>query len=331
MVALVVAGLALGGCAGPDLAKRTFTRTTVPAAVADNTSRTTSPATNRSSTPGQPTDAAFAVDKLRLVDPCALLDHSTLNGLGSPADDSPSNFDSCSNYMKDKQGKDLSVTVHVGESLTSEVSKADKTIGGLPAAEQKLDDNSACFVTLVTQADPGLGITVQIGYQADDPCAPGRTVAEAITNRMRSNPPLRQVDKRSLITVDPCAVVDKAAVTAAVGDATAFPFGLHNCSWNSNSTEIAVDMRLGYDPKDNKLDDNQKSVDLGGGITGYQVASNATYPSCRLAWKHPVPVPGSDMSEILEIRFDDVGKVNVDPCQRSQDFAKALLPKLPAA
>ncbi|WP_188316713.1 DUF3558 family protein [Solihabitans fulvus] len=332
VVSAVSALAVLAGCgAGADLAKKTYPRSTVPAAAAPVASKQPDSTATRSTAPsGQPTGPAYATDKLRLVDPCKLFDPAVLSTLGTPAEQTnPDGFSGCSDFMKDKQGTNLGITVKVGASLTSEVQEANKKIGDLPSVESKLDGSNACFVTMVTQDNPALGVTIQVGHEAGDPCTPARTVAESVAKQLKNGPPQRTVDKGTLLTVDPCVLPDQAAVDAALGAGSHFfPYGLHNCSWTKAGATVAVDMRPDYDPKDNKLQPNQKPVDLGNGITGYQLAENNSYPTCRLAWLHR-KTTGDPGGEVIEIRFDNIDKAPFDPCERSQAFAKALFPKLP--
>ncbi|MBP2338740.1 DUF3558 family protein [Saccharothrix coeruleofusca] len=330
VAALLGALLVLAGCAGADLSKQRFPRTTIPAGAENAGDPSGVPATTAAS--GQPADPAFAPDRLRLTDPCGLLDHEVLQRLGKPAqEETPSGFSRCSNFMEDKAGKDLAVTVEVGQTMTVELRNADKQIAGLRAAEQELD-GSACFVSVITQDNPGLGITVQIGYKDGDACAPGRLVAESVVQRIKARAATRTAPKGSLLTLDPCALPERATAEAAVGAGFRYyPYGLHNCSWvaQDRDRELGVDFRQGFVPEDNKFDDAQTEVDLGGGLKGYQVQETGAFPSCSVKWVQRTS--GRNQGELVEVKSAGPKKTEFDRCATAVGFAQALAAKIPRA
>ncbi|CCH34558.1 hypothetical protein ABZ816_40890 [Actinosynnema sp. NPDC047251] len=325
LVAVLCALLLVSACAGTDLAKhKPYPRHTVQAA-AENVTETTGP--QPTNVPdGQPVDPAFAADKLRLIDPCKLLDRKLLETLGTPGEVSATGFSRCSNFMKDKNGKDLAVTVEIGQTMTTELKNADKQLAGLKSYEQTLD-TSACFVSVITQEKPALGLTVQIGYKEGDACAPGRKVAESVVKLLKDRVGVKSPPKDSLVTLDPCALVDKAAVEAAVGaDNRIYPYGLHNCSWVANGKEITLDMRSTFVPADRKFDAKQVEVDLGG-TTGYQLENSGAYPSCSVKWVQRLNT--GEEGEIVEVKAAGPKKSEFDRCAMAVAFAKAVLPKVP--
>ncbi|MFI9010203.1 hypothetical protein ACIGNX_23520 [Actinosynnema sp. NPDC053489] len=326
LVAVLSSILLLAGCAGVDPAKQHFPRTTIPAN-AGNVSDPTGSSAQPPPVSGQPVDPAFAADKLRLVDPCELLDEAVLKRFGKPGERSRGGFARCSNFMKDQGGKDLAVTVEVGQTMTTELKNADKQLAGLRSYEQVLE-NSACFVSVITQEQPGLGLTVQIGYEDGDACAPGRAVAESVVDRIKGRAATRTPAKGSLITLDPCAVPDQAAVDAASGaDHRVFPYGLHSCSWVGADRELTLEFRETYVPADRKFDDKQTEVDLGGGVTGYQVATSTAFPSCEVKWVQLTG--GDDEGELVGVKSAGPKSSEFDRCAAAAAFAKAVLGKIP--
>jgi hypothetical protein len=326
LVAVLSLILLLAGCAGADLAKQRFPRTTIPAN-AENVSDPTGSSQPPPPTDGKPVDPTFAADKLRLVDPCELLDEDVLKRFGTPGERSRSGFSRCSNFMKDKGGKDLAVTVEVGQTMTTELKNADKQLAGLRSYEQVLE-NSACFVSVITQEQPGLGLTVQIGYEDGDACAPGREVAQSVVEQIKARAATRTPAKGSLITLDPCVLPDKAAVDAAAGsDYRLYPYGLHNCAWVGKDRELTLALRETFIPKDREFDEKQTEVDLGGGVVGYQVSSSSAFPSCEVTW---VQLVGSDDDgEIVEVKSAGPKATEFDRCATAVTFAKSILGKIP--
>jgi hypothetical protein len=317
----VVVAVVLAGCGGTvDTAKQTFPRSTVPAGnVGTDTSSTGKPKAN---------DPAFSNEKLRAIDPCGLLTKDILSAVGTPADDSSDDFGSCSNYMKDKDGRDLSITVYVGETISG-AERADQNIGGLPAMESKLDDSSACFVSVITSTNPNIGVRVQIGGDGKDLCATGRTVLTSIVDLIRNDPPEREEKTGSIANSDPCTLLDTAALKTALGgvETTVSPYSLHWCNWIGESVSVGVWFRTGYDPKDSTVDPGTP-VDLGNGVTVYQNAED-TVASCRLQWRHrSTGQDGAD--EIVEVDFDNSSPPAGDNgCASAAAVAKLLVPALP--
>lgn len=319
LCALVV----LAGCGtSVDLAKKPpFPRSTVqPNAGDSSTPRTTAPSE-------QPADSAFATDKLRLLDPCKLLDRTLLDELGTPDVDAPYDFTSCSNYMKDKQGKPFSITIRVGASLiSSQTEKANRQIGGLYSFEEPIE-GTGCDVSLITQDNPALGIVVDVGYQAGDPCPPARRLAESVVRLAKQKSSTRTVDRSSLITVDPCTLPEQAVVVEAAGSEPRLsPFGMYDCSWTSLTAGIDLRFRSDYVPRDNQFDEEQVVIDLDG-ITAYQVDRTSKYQNCSVKWVHRKT--GDTQGELVEVKSNGPKESEFDRCAGAQAFAKALLPKLP--
>src|SRR5690349_20446300 len=111
VVLTAVAAVVLAGCGEPvDTAKQTFPRSTVPAGQMDTGTTTGKPQTN---------DEAFTADQLRKLAPCELLSQDILASLGTPAENRTRDFSECSNYMEDKDGKELNITLYLGETINN--------------------------------------------------------------------------------------------------------------------------------------------------------------------------------------------------------------------
>ena len=325
LLTLTAAAVVLAGCGETvDTAKQTYTRTTVPAGQADNgTSTTGKPKTN---------DAEFTNDKLRKLDPCGLLTKDILSAVGTPAENTVDDFGDCANYMKDKDGQDLSITLYVGETING-AEEADENIGGLPAFDSVLDDHTACFVNVVTSTNPNIGMRVQVGGDDDsDLCAVGRTILTGVVDLIRTDPPQREAATGTIADSDPCTLLDAAALKTALGgaDTTPSPYTLHWCNWDGDSVGVGVWFRTGYDPKDSS--DPGTPVDLGNGLTVYQhVDGTGDAASCRLEWRHRSTGSDGD-DEIIEVDFDNsAGAAGDNGCATAAGIAKLLVPALPKA
>lgn len=322
LAATAVAVLAVvAGCGGVvDTTKVTYPRTTVPAGqvTGGTTAATGTPRSN---------DPAFTPAKLRLIDPCELLTRDLLASVGKPADNTRGGFSECANYMEDADGEDLSITLDLGDSVTN-AADAEQNIGGLPAMESELDSGDACFVTVVTSTSPNVGLVIQAGGSAKDLCAAGRTVMTGVVDAIRADPPEYDAAKGTLLTVDPCAALDAAALSAALGaDDEGAPYNLHWCNWSVESTNLGLWFRVGFDPAAG--DPAGNPVDLGGGVTGYQEADDTgQVASCELQFAHR-RFDGED-TEIVHLFYDSSKPTKgADPCAASQALAKTLIATLP--
>jgi hypothetical protein len=312
-----------GGCAAKvDLAKVTYTRTTVPAAAPNtggggSTASTGTPKTN---------DPAFASEKLRVIDACKLFDNDLLSSVGTPADNNTDDFSRCSNFMKDTTGKELNLTLTLGEGLIEDPSKADKNIGGLPGIVSELDDKTACFVTAVTETSPNRGVKVQVGGKAGNMCDLGAKVLEGVLGKIRNNPPKYDIKPGSLVEVDPCTLPSDSDVSGVMGAAKSEPTSLHWCSWTGGSATLWVWLRSGVDPA--KIADPAKTskVDVGGISATQELDTNST--KCEVAWSH-LPIKGN-IAEVVSVSYlTSSAKQGEDLCAKAATIAKALVPKLP--
>jgi hypothetical protein len=327
LAVLSLSGFALlAGCgAKVDTTKVVYTRTTMPAAEANADSR-------RSDPTGEPkaNDEAFTNDKLRVIDPCALLSDDILSAVGTPSDSSPNDLGSCGNYMKDKDGKELNITVHVGEAITSALD-ADLNIGGLPGIEESTD-SEACFVTAITSTTPNIGIKLQTGGDGDDLCEPAKTVLTSIVELIRTDPPTHDLGQGTLVDVDPCTVVEGAELDAATGvSLDEEPYNVHWCAFRADDVSITAWFRTGYDPKATVTDKVQQ-VDLGSGVTGFQevVTNTADSTSCRIEWAHRALPEGDDQAEVVTMYYDTYApQQGVDPCAVGHAVAKLYIAALP--
>ncbi len=320
MAACLAAAL-LAGC-GVDQAKWTSPRSTVPAGSGLGGTTSGAPA---------PVGEVFAWENLRRVDPCGLMDDAALTPLGKPAESRLRDYSQCSNYMKDTQGKELNLTLSIGES-TPVKPEGGKTVGGLPLAQSELDDHTACFVTAVTDDVANRGITVQSG--ASDPgdlCTPARKLLESAVDRVKRDAPKLDLAKNTLVDEDPCTLFSSTVLSTVVGDAPRQrASGLHTCVWNGDGVAFTLGFRLGTKPDD--LADVAKTtpVNLGNGVTAQQKLENTSGVRCRVEWSH-VSLPGDgERGEVVSLDFSRYdSKSGEDACDKTQVVAKALIPRLP--
>lgn len=318
---LLVTALALPLTAcGQDLGKSNFARTTVPAAA--GTGQTSD---------GPITDAAVAANVLRTIKPCQFLTKEALGslGLGTVEEDpSPSSiaFDRCSTKVKDPGGKEIRLEFEIGNTLLPRADKTTGQVGGLPLRENKTDETS-CTVAAMTALNPDLALTLSVTYPGD-PCRPGRTVMEAVVQKVHNGPEKYSTPSGTVLTADPCTMADTAVVTPVVPSPKSAPSGLHSCDWKSNGTDptVTVEFLPGLPPLEG---DGYSKVDLGGGVTGFQKKGSTSSSQCQVEWQHR-PWQGDDV-ELAQVDYQSYAAQpgTDDPCGKAVTVAKNVVSKLP--
>ncbi|HEY4020785.1 MAG TPA: hypothetical protein VGM75_18990 [Pseudonocardiaceae bacterium] len=274
-----------------------------------------------------PNDPAFTADKLRAIGPCGLLDNDTLSSLGDPEDSSsndfvgrPTGFDNCDIDMKDFHRNEMSVGVMVGPEATTIGSRG--TLSGMPVLEQPNPDE--CAEQILTP-DPKIGIMVDI-HTHYAPCVPARKITASIINRIRSNPPKRQIPAGSLSMADPCGTADDPTVAAAVGPvSTEVRKTLYDCEWHGGPLSLSVSFSVGDARQPNDGQATPQPIDLGG-VTGYQVQPD--HQSCEIGW-NVRPAAAAHQFELVHVEVDNLGQQPVDTCAKTLPAAKAVLTKVP--
>ncbi len=309
----------VAGCAGPDLAKKNFPRSTV-AAAADLGG-------GDAPVDGKPVEgeAAFTAENLRVVDPCVLLDDQTLASVGTPAKNRLRDFGHCAHYMKDSAGKELNFNLVLGESASGKSAEGTFKIGGLPASESELDDKTACFIGVITEASPKRAITLQISGPAGPLCEPGRKVMEGVIKNLQAGGQKLALAKGTVAGVDPCAVLDESTITETVGESNARPTTLHACDWSAGGASFSINFKVGPNPDDLADAADSTPVDLG----GVKAQKRPSEDRCRLDWAHAPFPPDKEQAEVVSLSYSRYDDKAGDPCAKLEAAAKALIPKLP--
>ncbi|CRK59004.1 hypothetical protein [Alloactinosynnema sp. L-07] len=317
----------LAGC-GADLTKQTFPRSTVPA-TADLGGGPADP-TTATSGGGVTGDEAFATKNLRRLDPCGLLNEDALAEFGTPANSRLRDYDKCSNYMKDKNGKELNFSLTVGESLSGTSADGTFKIGGLPATESELEDKTACFINVITENSPKRAITLQMGGPGGL-CEPGRKMMESIVKQVRAGAEPLKLAKGTLVDLDPCEVLDDSVVTSTIGESAEKQLTtLHTCDWNLSGASFDVTFDISSNPDDLADAAETTPVDLGNGVKAQKKAEKSSGDRCRLEWAHAPFPPDREVAEVVSVEFSRYStQAGEDTCAKVEAVAKALIPKLP--
>lgn len=316
LLAATLLGL-LGGCAGEDLSKSNYQRTTVPA----------EPGSGQGQVPTGPiTDPAVSLSALRAVNPCELLSGEPIASFERVSDPMESEWGACRIEVRDAGGKNLQLTLDLGESLVMP-EQATGNVEGLPLVENKTDDET-CFVTAVTSRSPTMGVGLQVLYPgAGDPCGTGISVLSSVVRALRDDPPTYRPGPESLLPVEPCESVADDVVTDVLGEEpTRQAMGLHMCQFRSGRSTIFVRFRVGYPPDP----ESGTEIDLGG-VKAVRESGTTDTAECAVSWQHLAGAEGS--SEVVSVEYSDFGEevTKDDACSRATDFAEGVVTALPPA
>ena len=136
-------------------------------------------------------DPALDPAKLRAVDPCATLRAVGLDRYGEPAGDTTGALGSCSNFMKDRGGKDFNLTLYLEGDLSD---GSGHLVGGLPT--DIAPNAGGCFVRSAYRGGDGppfgmpKGLVVQLSAETADPCSPAVQIMSDVIRVLRSDPPI---------------------------------------------------------------------------------------------------------------------------------------------
>lgn len=322
----LAAPLALAGCAGEDLAKATFERTTVPPQPG---SGGTGPVPE-----GQIDAPELTTVKLREIDTCELLRGEAVSQLGTVGEPLGTSPEMCGVSVTDPGGKEVRVSLSLGERLYSSREEATGGMDGLPLIESR--DDSSCTDKVLTEEEPSeVGISLQVTYDDGEPCGASRKVLSKILQRLKSDPPKLDADSGSLLLADPCESLPQSAVDDLLGsDSVASPYLLHGCtvtsSGTSSSGSVSLTFSFSYPPL---AGTNAKKVELSSSVTATQSYYDPKTEVCQVEWEHKkYSGPTSRDGETVKVDYSSYtgeGKA-IDACKKAVRLAKAVVRELPA-
>ncbi|WP_043660062.1 hypothetical protein [Thermocrispum municipale] len=323
LLVALAAPAVLSACGGVDLAKVTYDRTTVPPQPG---SGGTGPVPE-----GQVDVPELAVEKLRTIDTCELLKGEAVTQLGTPEEPRGSRPENCSVTVSDPAGKELHVSVRIGERVYDSRDRATGGLDGLPLWETRQED--ACNETVLTDESAKIGISLLVTYADGEPCGAARKALAKIIQRSKSDPPHVQVPDGSLRATDPCSVVPRKLATSMLGqgyktDATL----LYNCTARSQDLDkgqIEVGFGFSYPPLESG---ESKRVKLTGSVRAIQRYYTPNVESCEIEWEHKkFSGPTARDGETVKVEFSNLGGKGdaLDACRKAKQAAKAVLGELP--
>ncbi|MFC0543959.1 hypothetical protein [Kutzneria chonburiensis] len=294
---------------------------------------TTRSVAGRNTVTGQPEgntaamDPAFTETKLRLVDPCALLDDKLLAAVGTP-DGKPHGdpFQGCKAQVTVDDVQNT-VTVTLGDAVP-EWDRDALSLAGMRVLEAR--QTGSCTDKAVTQASPTRAVVVRAEVKGGEPCAVARQVLTGVIARIRTAPPRVPMGSSVMAGQDPCLLVDRATIFAIVpgGDPKRDSESLYDCAWRQKGVTLEVYGKIGSDPSVAGFDAAPTPVDLGGGVTAYRSDTSAGYPSCTLKWADRPMADG--VGEIVTVYVANGQKLpDFDTCAKAVVAGKIVVANLP--
>ncbi|WP_410663889.1 hypothetical protein [Amycolatopsis sp. lyj-84] len=198
----------------------------------------------------------------------------------------------------------------------SNVERTDRTAEGLPLLRSTISGGCDSIVQL--PADRKLGVVVSHPGKDGDPCKAADDMLTAALARLRTHEVDRAGDPASLLPLDPCAVVDPAALTKNVPNTQPAPRTLRICEWQGGGDTLTVELQRGaYAPEGSP-------VDLGNGVTGDIREFGGS--NCVVTWQHR-PLPDREAEHVAVRLLAREGSGS--PCDRTKEIAASVASRLP--
>jgi hypothetical protein len=244
---------------------------------------------------------------LRGADPCKVLDDVSVPGAGRlhPPDTDYPALDHC-DYRATGGAK---ITLELGQEITLIHSQPPGDLDGRPVLFSTVGA-STCDASIQLPGRPELGLTTEA-----DTCDLAKAALGQAVARIRSGDARFDLPPGSLLPVDPCAMVDPAAVPALGRVGKGALKRLRTCEWTGTTT-----LGLVFDRYPTVPETGTSPVDLGG-VTANR---RATGPGCTVAWSHRQS--GAKQDEQVRISALTTGG---DSCATAVAVGKAVVAKLP--
>ncbi len=255
---------------------------------------------------------ALSPERLRLVDPCKVLAGRFVQESGTLKPETGPIYPARCKYTG---LRDASFEIRIGDGV-SNVERTDRTAEGLPLLRSTISGGCDSIVQL--PADRKLGVVVSHPGKDGDPCKAADDMLTAALARLRTHEVDRAGDPASLLPLDPCAVVDPAALTKNVPNTQPAPRTLRICEWQGGGDTLTVELQRGaYAPEGSP-------VDLGNGVTGDIREFGGS--NCVVTWQHR-PLPDREAEHVAVRLLAREGSGS--PCDRTKEIAASVASRLP--
>ncbi len=260
--------------------------------------------------PSVSADEALTSDRLRRVDPCAVLAKAQVPSMGLlvPEDD-PIYLHKC-RYEGTESG---SVTLSLGERFQSGTAERDAE----GRAVQLTHLTGGCEASVQLTDDPKLTVTVSDASSAS--CQTPKAALDEALRRLRTDDVLLTLPSHSALGLDTCLLLHDGTVREVIGPATATADGLHGCEWSGGRT-VRVRISPGVPGLPPEEGSRELSLD---GIDAHAVTDSEDY--CSIRWMQR-RISDTRAEEVEVFYTQDGGQ---DPCGPAQRFASEVAANLP--
>lgn len=305
------------------------------------------PAAHGSTTPSGPIDARTAFGDASTVDPCSLVDTSTVHGVDSARRESADALDDCPVAVTQKDGSKAYVTVgplETSDDMTgAPVDTVTTLSNGMIIQVGKPDPADYCdgYVIFPDDYDLHVSASPSTSDSHANVCASAVAMAENAASQVSAGAVRhRTYSAGSAGKIDPCGLIDQAQLSLAgvTGISTfAYPEA-HECYWASDSdiNLPTAQMNFVVGERPTILDpttDSATTIAERPSIVSLFTQAD----SDSICWINTGLNPYTDQEtsaaaglvEIAEIGVDTVKGSKVNPCTAAKAVAAAIWPKLP--
>ncbi|UJW29870.1 protein kinase [Saccharothrix sp. AJ9571] len=263
-----------------------------------------------------PAREALADARLRLVDPCRVLDGVDVDPVGEFTRFRSEEPGGCT-YQTSENDLGVWLTIGMDSDAGSDSGRdAGKDIDGLPV--RLTDANTGCGALIQTPARPELSIGIEFPTGTADSCGPATTVLRTVVDRLRTDVFRWEVPANSALPVDPCSLVDGETARSAVGGGfKASPYLLRACRWEGQVGSMSLTVKQGEPGQPPRGAGEPTKID---GVDAYLSQDDTGY--CTLAWTHRQV--DEERTEVLEVE----SMRTTDPCGTATTYAKAVMTRL---
>ncbi len=273
---------------------------------------------------------ALTDDETRRLDVCALLDPSVLGELGTATGEFvPSDTNGCRIAYRDQTGRAVTFWLELGYTAASgrdDMSPMGSTINWMPVLG-KHKEASSCERAVITQSGLPLMVNMSASMLSSgvDLCPLSERALAAAVRRLSVNPPLRSYPRNSILRLDPCALLDVAAVRASLGDLVRSSTP-HGCALTGADGYFSVDLTENTRP-DNVTGGKIRKARQVGDRTIYLDASGPEYCTF-VAMVRPTV---DDQAEQARVTYYASGPRARAHCDTAVDLLEPVLAKLPTS
>ncbi|MEV0682352.1 protein kinase [Nocardia sp. NPDC050378] len=267
---------------------------------------------------------ALTDEETRRLDICALLTPQVIGELGTSVSGvegySPSD---CRSTYRDPAGREINLALDTTRPDYANDPPLGQTINWMPVLGAERE-SSFCRRSVKEQSGRQTVFSVTASAPGGDGCPVAERALAAIVRRLSVDPPLRDYPDNSILALDPCALVDMAAVRAAVGDSERSR-APHSCNFWGTDGSLYLDLTEKTRPDSVRTGNAHPTTRTMGGRTVYVGRDDATVCDL-LVMTRP---SRDDLAEQISVTYHAASSPPTGPCALVTPVLESVLQKLP--